>query len=144
MPTMNVNALYPILIEALTEEDGGGYVASSPDLPGCMTDGETQEEALSNMHDAIDSWLEASAIEVLGIPKPSMHVSSVKYSGKFTTRVHPTLHKEVTDYSKHIGVSVNQVINNALLLLLRCDLTSLPPHTNWDFNRTQVFEGGRQ
>lgn len=32
---------YPIVIEPLSQEDGGGYVATVPDLPGCMSGGET-------------------------------------------------------------------------------------------------------
>ena len=35
---------YPVLIEPLPVEDGGGFVATVPDLPGCMSDGETPEE----------------------------------------------------------------------------------------------------
>jgi antitoxin HicB len=31
-----------------------------PDLPGCMSDGETPEEALKNAQDAISSWIEAA------------------------------------------------------------------------------------
>jgi hypothetical protein len=30
---------YPIIIRPLTAEDGGGYLAEVPDLPGCMRDG---------------------------------------------------------------------------------------------------------
>ena len=35
---------YPVVIEPLAPEDGGGFVATVPDLPGCMSDGETPEE----------------------------------------------------------------------------------------------------
>jgi hypothetical protein len=37
---------YPVIIEPLATEDGGGFVATVPDLPGCMSDGGTPEEAL--------------------------------------------------------------------------------------------------
>lgn len=53
---------YAILIEALSDEDGGEFLASVPDLPGCMSDGETRAEAARNVEDAIDSWME-EAIE---------------------------------------------------------------------------------
>jgi len=49
---------YPIIIAPLSEEDGGGYVGYVPDLPGCMSDGETPEEALANTRDAIVEWLD--------------------------------------------------------------------------------------
>ena len=48
------------LIEPLSEEDGGGFFATVPDLPGCMSDGETPEEALVNVQDAILAWIEAA------------------------------------------------------------------------------------
>lgn len=49
---------YSVLIEPLSPEDGGGFLASIPDLPGCMSDGETPEEALFNVQDAIAGWIE--------------------------------------------------------------------------------------
>jgi antitoxin HicB len=51
---------YAVRIERLAENDGGGYLAAVPDLPGCMSDGETPEEALKNVQDAIASWIEAA------------------------------------------------------------------------------------
>jgi predicted RNase H-like HicB family nuclease len=48
---------YRIVIEPIDEADGGGFLATVPDLPGCVADGETDIEALQNAHDAIDSWL---------------------------------------------------------------------------------------
>ncbi len=59
---------YPVLIAPLSTEDGGGFFATVPDLPGCMSDGETPEEALHNVQDAIATWIEAA--EDLGHPIP--------------------------------------------------------------------------
>lgn len=52
------NFNYQLVIEPLSEEDGGGYIAIVPELPGCMSDGETPEEAAHNVQDAIAAWLE--------------------------------------------------------------------------------------
>lgn len=62
---------YPVLIRPLSDEDGGGFLATVPDLPGCMSDGETPEEAVINVQDAILTWIEAA--EDLGhlVPPPS-------------------------------------------------------------------------
>ena len=38
---------YAHVVEPLTEEDGGGLLITFPDLPGCMSDGETEAEPLS-------------------------------------------------------------------------------------------------
>jgi antitoxin HicB len=62
---------YAVRIERLAESDGGGYLATVPDLPGCMSDGETPEEALKNVQEAIVSWIEAAKEWKHDIPKPS-------------------------------------------------------------------------
>jgi predicted RNase H-like HicB family nuclease len=62
---------YPVRIERLAESDGGGYLATVPDLPGCMSDGETPEEALRNVQEAIISWIEAAKEWKQDIPKPA-------------------------------------------------------------------------
>ena len=62
---------YAVRIERLAESEGGGYLATVPDLPGCMSDGEIPEEALRNVQDAIASWIEAAKEWKQEIPKPS-------------------------------------------------------------------------
>jgi len=62
---------YAVRIERLADADGGGYLATVPDLPGCMSDGETPEEALKNVQEAIASWIEAAKEWKQEIPKPS-------------------------------------------------------------------------
>jgi len=47
---MNVKAI-------VHQEEGGGYWAEVPALPGCATQGETMEELLSNLHEAIEGYL---------------------------------------------------------------------------------------
>lgn len=51
---------YEIDVQPLSEEDGGGFVAIVPALPGCMSDGDTPEQALTNAYDAVASWIEAA------------------------------------------------------------------------------------
>jgi predicted RNase H-like HicB family nuclease len=62
---------YPVRIERLAESDGGGYLATVPDLPGCISDGETPEEALKNVQEAIASWIEAAKEWKQDVPKPT-------------------------------------------------------------------------
>ncbi len=52
---------YSVVVEPLPEHDGGGFVAFVPDLPGCMSDGATQAEALENVQDAISVWIDAAS-----------------------------------------------------------------------------------
>lgn len=62
---------YPVVITPLTAEDGGGFAATVPDLPGCMSDGETPEEALGNVRDAIEAWIEMARELGHAVPEPS-------------------------------------------------------------------------
>jgi predicted RNase H-like HicB family nuclease len=71
---------YEIQIETLTAEDGGGYMTYVPELPGCFSDGETKDEALFNMRDAIDAWMEAAASIGLQIPVPLRHLTHAEQS----------------------------------------------------------------
>ena len=62
---------YAVIIEMLSDEDGGGFVATVPDLPGCMSDGATREEAAHNIADAIAAWIEEAKRLERPIPAPS-------------------------------------------------------------------------
>lgn len=66
---------YPVVVQPLKEEDGGGFIATVPDLPGCMSDGETPEEALINVQGAIEAWIEAAQDMGHKVPKPSAQLA---------------------------------------------------------------------
>ena len=61
---------YPFLISILPPEEGGGYLIEFPDLPGCMSDGETIEEAMENGKDAVFCWIETAKEFGDEIPQP--------------------------------------------------------------------------
>jgi len=52
---------YTILLE---EADEGGYTVTVPVLPGCISEGDTYEEALENIKDAIALYLRAVSKEI--------------------------------------------------------------------------------
>ncbi|MEA2934761.1 MAG: antitoxin HicB [Variibacter sp.] len=64
---------YAVVVEPLPSDEGGGFVATVPDLPGCMSDGATPEEALANVQDAITTWIEAARDLGHEVPEPSRH-----------------------------------------------------------------------
>ncbi len=66
---------YTVVVEPLPAEEGGGFVATVPDLPGCMSDGETPEQALANVQDAITTWIEAAKDLGHSVPKPSRRMA---------------------------------------------------------------------
>jgi antitoxin HicB len=51
---------YPFTIRHLSNEEGGGYLIEFPDLPGCMSDGETIEETIQNGRNAVSAWVDAA------------------------------------------------------------------------------------
>jgi antitoxin HicB len=65
---------FQVIIEPLTDEDGGGFAALVPDLLGCMSDGESPEEALANVRDAIAEWVGDAKATGRPVPRPSRHL----------------------------------------------------------------------
>lgn len=53
----------------LIPEEGGAYSASVPALPGCVSQGESREEALAMIREAIELYLES--LEAHGDPLPA-------------------------------------------------------------------------
>jgi predicted RNase H-like HicB family nuclease len=46
-------------LSVIIEQDENGYYAAEvPALPGCLSQGETYEEAIENIREAIEGWLE--------------------------------------------------------------------------------------
>lgn len=107
---MDMKLNYGIKISLLTEEDGGGYLVEVPDLPGCMTDGDTVEEAIAKVGEAIDSWIDAAIETGKTIPKPRYYTDDNKYSGRLTLRMPKDLHKDLVQVADDQGVSINQLI----------------------------------
>ena len=61
---------YEVDILPLSLADGGGFTAVAPELPGCRSDGETPQEALDNIYDAITCWIEAAQEMGRPVPQP--------------------------------------------------------------------------
>jgi len=64
---------FEVFIE-LAEE--GGYVVTCPALPGCVSEGETRDEALANIKDAITGYL--AGLKKHGVPPPVVEVAKVE------------------------------------------------------------------
>jgi antitoxin HicB len=90
----------------------GGYVVEIPGLPGCISQGETVEEALEMIQDAKKLWLETAIEDNIEIPKPSKGVD--EYSGKINLRMPKSLHKTLAEKANEEKISLNQYINYQL------------------------------
>jgi antitoxin HicB len=102
---------YPHTVEEY-EEDGKTYISLEiPDLPGCGAAGETYEEALAQLKEAKELWIEASLDRGLPIPEP---VSEDDFSGKFLLRIPSRLHMDLAKLAKAHKLSLNQYIKSLL------------------------------
>jgi antitoxin HicB len=101
---------YPFTVRPLLPKEGGGYLIEFPDLPGCMSDGETIEEAIRNGKDAMESWLDACRKLGRKAPKPSITESGFSHSGRILQRIPKTLHAKLALRARQEGVSLNQLI----------------------------------
>ena len=90
-------------------EDGEEYwFAEIPDLPGCMSDGTTPDEAIRNVEDAKQLWIEGRLEDGFNVPEPT-RVDD--YSGKFLLRMPKSLHRRLAEQARREGVSLNQHVN---------------------------------
>lgn len=62
---------YAHVVSPLTADEGGGFLITFPDLPGCMSDGTTEAEAAANGRDAFGAWVSARADAGKPIPEPA-------------------------------------------------------------------------
>lgn len=98
---------YPFTIRPLSSEEGGGYLIEYPDVPGCISDGETPEEAILNGRDALKCSLLTLKEFGRPIPKPGAIGGA---SGQWRQRVPKTLHARLVERAKQDGVSLNTLV----------------------------------
>ncbi len=114
MTILHVESPYPFeafahVVEPLTEDDGGGYLITFPDLPGCMSDGETEAEALVNARDAFSAWMSARAHIGKPIPKPTRH-GEIAEPVRLMQRLPRSLHASLAARAKAEGTSLNTLV----------------------------------
>ena len=94
---------YPIEVSPLPTDEGGGYLVTFPDLPGCIADGSTIEAAVSEARDAFAAWATAETSDKGRLPEPKT------FSGQFVQRIPKSLHMRLAKRAATEGVSLNQL-----------------------------------
>ena len=102
---------YPFTVMPLKQDAGGGFLISFPDLPGCMSDGETIEEAIQNAEDAINCWIQTQLASGKDIPKPH---SADKELVQFVTRLSNALHVKLKQRAEQQGKSLNKLVQKII------------------------------
>ena len=102
---------YSHVISPLPREDGGGFLITFPDLPGCMSDGATETEAIANGRDAFKAWVSARKDAGKEIPEPFYRPDTLPdVSGRFVTRLPKSVHAKLAERAKAEGVSLNTLV----------------------------------
>lgn len=105
---------YPFTVYFTQVDDHKFWIAESKSLKGCVGQGETPDEAIAELKTNQDEWLKTA--EEFGIPIPEIPIDTeVEYSGKFTVRVSPYVHKLASELAKQQGISLNQYVNDAIV-----------------------------
>lgn len=105
MKTLDDYMKLPYKLEILPDSTEGGYVASYPELRGCITVGDSLVSAAANAEDAKREWLLAAMEEGIEIPEAQ---PEAEYSGQFKLRIPKSLHRSLAQHSKEEGISMNQ------------------------------------
>lgn len=88
-------------VAKLTPEKDGGYSVTFPDIPGCITQGDTKDEALKMAKEALELTLEDY---MDGSPLPDPDTEEDKENGLYPVFVNAKLAKELLD--RFVGTSI--------------------------------------
>ena len=106
-------AAMPWAVELRPNSDGSVF-ARVLELPGCMTEGPTEATALRRLREATRLWIESELESGHDIPTPG---SAREYSGKFTVRTSPLVHRLASETAVRLGVSLNELASEALAIV---------------------------
>jgi antitoxin HicB len=119
----------PYTRELIPEPEGGWFVRIK-ELPGCISQGDTPDEALASIDDALRGWLKVSIDSGDLIPEPR---DEEGFSGKFMVRLPRFLHKRLVEQAQEEGVSLNQYVNTILALAVNLPLSL------WGADRNSLY-----
>ena len=95
---------YRFTVRPLSKEEGGGYLVEYPDIPGCMSDGETVEEAIANGREALRDCVAVLQESGRKAPKPGIDAA------QWRQRLPRTLYSKLTVQAENEGVSINSFV----------------------------------
>ena len=104
---------YTVSVRPLSQAEGGGYMASIVEMPGCVSDGETHEEAIENLRAAFADVIEA--LVGWGSKAPAGKANA---PASFIFRPSRSLYSRLKTAADTEGVSVNALLNEAVALRL--------------------------
>lgn len=103
------NYKYSIVVSWSEEDKGWGIKV--PELPGCFSFAAKFNGVPKATCQAIESWIATAKRKGIEIPEPT---STREFSGKFVTRIHPELHRNLAIMAKTQGESLNRLVEELL------------------------------
>jgi len=125
MKTIEEYLQLPYTIEMIRQSNESWFV-SIKELPGCMSQGDTPEEAVAMIHDAMRAWLEVALEDGYPIPEPQ---ADEDYSGRFMVRVPRGLHRQLVHTA-----DLQEVSLNAYCIAVLAQSVGQPAAVNQDFS----------
>ncbi len=111
-----MNRFYPVVVVPLGKEEGGGYLGYAPDLKGCMSHGDTPEDAFTSTRDAILEWIDEAKAQGHDIPEPGSAAIHAKQEYerllikiKDQSKVIETMDKDIQQFQNEL-VSLKSVL----------------------------------
>lgn len=110
----------------VTKDPTGGYVADVEELPGCVTQAESWEEAGTLILDAMRGWIACRLEDGLPVPEPK----EASAPADMLIRLPRSLHRDLLRAAEQDGVSLNQFVVYQLGRLLgsRNEAHETPEH----------------
>lgn len=105
----------PYTITMVRDDSPGGppaWVVRVEELRGCISQGDTPEEALTMIREAMELWIGSAVEHGDPIPPPTDHLR--EYDGRFGVRVPAGLHERLAREAKAQDVSLNQLVTAIL------------------------------
>lgn len=88
-----------------------GFHAEILEFPGCFAQGNTVEQAYTNLENAAESWIEVALAQGQEVPEPS---SSLTFSGRIAFRLPRSIHRQAARMAERDGSSLNTYLVSAV------------------------------
>lgn len=104
--------LLPYTMVVRRDEDGN-FVARVVELRGCISHGDTPEEALSGLREVQTAWIEDAIERGDRVPMPE-EAELTGFSGRWVQRVPRDLHRRLANLAEREATSLNQLVSTML------------------------------
>lgn len=105
---------YEANVYQMTVDGRTFWIADSRVLKGCTGQGETSAEAILELEENEEVWLQTARQTGIAIPKAESRVP-FSYKGKIALRIAPNVHAQAADLAEKLGISLNQYLSNAIM-----------------------------